>query len=160
MATTVKTLNPIEDFITKSASLHLSLCSVADAAFGMGENSGAKRTILLAVSRRPFLLLDDLMAMFAGAESSIQYRTLIPEMKKMGLIRMESQQGKTAIALTESGHEKVKTIVKYESTLASFLPKDLSIADINKAIRCMELMQKTMEHIQSLDQSIPTHIAV
>lgn len=160
MANLVKTLKPIQDFITTSATLHLSLCSIAEAAFAMGPNSGAKRTILLAASRHSFLALDELIAMFADAEGNAQYQNILFEMNRSGLIRFESQQGKTTIALTESGREKVKVIVKYESAMASFLPKDLTLADINKAIQCMARMQEMIENIKQLDQSDVAPVAV
>ncbi len=144
----MKTLNPVEDLITKTAKLYFELCQLADAQYQMGSHSGAKRTILLYLNQKGPVVAEDLWEQFPDPTLQDLGPKLIMDMVENRWLSTERQKGRAVLMLTEHGRSKVEEIIKREALLATELPSDLNIGELRRAIKTLELFQETIEQIR------------
>jgi hypothetical protein len=146
----MKTLNPVEDLITKTAKLYFELCQVAEAQYQMGPHSGAKRTILLYLNQRGSSLADELWDQFPDPSLRDLGPKIILEMVESRWISTERQRGRVVLLLTELGRAKVEQIIKREAMLASELPPELNIGELRRAIKTIETFQEAIHEIRDV----------
>jgi hypothetical protein len=144
----MKTLNPIEDIMTKTAKLYFEICQLAELTYQLGPFSGAKRTILLFIHQRGPVFVDDLAREFSDPTQSDGGAQLIKDLAQSRLLSTNTLQGRLQLRLTEAGQSKVSEIKKREASMAAQMPAELNVAEIRKAVRTMEQFREAMDDIQ------------
>ena len=144
----MKTLNPVEDLITKTAKLYFELCQLADAQYQMGTHSGAKRTILLYLNQKGPVVAEDLWEAFPDPTLKDQGPRLILDMVENRWLVTDHQRGRAMLMLTQHGRAKVEEIIQREARLASELPSELNMGDLRRAIKTLEMFQETIEQVR------------
>jgi len=144
----MKTLNPVEDLITRTAKLYFELCQLAEAQYQMGPHSGAKRTILLYLNQKGPVVAEDLWEQFPDPSLRGRGAQLIMEMVQSRWISTEHQRGQALLMLTDHGRAKVEDIIKREAQLAAELPPELNMGELRRAMKTLEQFQDTVMQIQ------------
>lgn len=140
----MKTLNPVEGFINQTVKVYFELCHLAEAAYGMGKNSGAKRSIMLFLGQRGEVRASELAAEFPDPNNLSTWRATLLELSSSGLIEIDAKNAST-LSLTAAGKMKVQEIIKFEASLAQSLPSKVSISDLRKVSQTIEQLAEVLK---------------
>ncbi len=140
----MKTLNPIEDLINKTARLYFDLCQIAEETYQMGPYSGAKRTILLYVNQRGTCFADEIYTVFPDPLLAKDGAKIILDLAQSRYLTTEYQQGRPLLTLTDAGRAKVQEIVQREAKLVKDMPEELQVGELRRMAKTLELFRSAM----------------
>lgn len=128
----------IGDFIGQVVEVYFELCQRAEANYGMGILSGAKRSVLLYLEEHGACYSHELARAFPDPIAHTYGTTIVSELSQAGLIQLEFDGSYALLHLTEHGAQKCEAIRQHEADIAKSLSPLLAMADINRATNTLD----------------------